>query len=102
MFYVGLDIHTRQITICVLDDKGQVYRRCQVRQIDQMMTFLEQLPVPWGVCFEASTGYGIYFERLSKVADHVVVAHPGLLRLIFRSKKKNDRRDAKKLAKLRL
>jgi transposase len=100
MFYVGLDIHARQITICVLDDKGQVFQRCQVRQIDQMMGFLERLPSPWQVCFEASTGYGMYFEMLSKVAAHVAVAHPGLLRLIFRSKRKNDRRDALKLAKL--
>lgn len=100
MFYVGLDIHSRQITICVLDANGQVFRRCQVRQIDQMMDFLERLPGRWGVCYEASTGYGMYFEMLSKVADHVAVAHPGLLRLIFRSKQKNDRRDALKLAKL--
>lgn len=100
MFYVGLDIHSRQITICVLDDTGKLYQRCQVRQIDQMMNFLERLPRPWQVCYEASTGYGMYFEMLSEVADYVAVAHPGLLRLIFRSKQKNDRRDAQKLAKL--
>lgn len=40
------------------------------------------------------------FEALSPVARHVAVAHPGLLRLIYRSKKKNDRADALKLAKL--
>jgi transposase len=100
MFYVGLDIHAKQITICVLNDTGQVYRRCQVRQIDQMMNFLERLPGTWQVCYEASTGYGMYFEMLVKVADRVAVAHPGLLRLIYRSKQKNDRRDAEKLAKL--
>ena len=100
MFYVGLDIHAKQITICVLDENGQVYRRCQVRQIDQMMDFLDRLPGTFQVCFEASTGYGMYFEMLSKTADYVAVAHPGLLRLIFRSKKKHDRGDALKLAKL--
>ena len=42
----------------------------------------------------------MYFEILSEVADYVAVAHPGLLTLIFRSKHKNDRRDALKLAKL--
>lgn len=100
MFYVGLDIHANHITICVLDQQGQVYQRCQVRQIDQMMAALERLPKPFHVCYEASTGYGMYFELLVKVAARVVVAHPGLLRLIFRSKQKNDRRDAEKLAKL--
>ena len=34
------------------------------------------------------------------MARKVVVAHPGLLKLIFRSKQKSDRRDALKLAKL--
>ncbi|MCA9233336.1 MAG: IS110 family transposase, partial [Planctomycetales bacterium] len=52
------------------------------------------------VCFEASTAYGYLYELLSDVADRVVVAHPGHLRLIFRSKQKNDRADAEKLAKL--
>lgn len=100
MFYVGLDIHAKQITVCVLDADGKVHHRCQVRQVDQMLRLLEGLPGPCQACYEASTGYGMYFECLSRVAQRVVVAHPGLLRLIFRSKQKNDRRDAEKLAKL--
>lgn len=100
MFYVGLDVHAKYITICVLDHKGEVYQRCQVRQLDQMMNFLKRLPGPVRVCFEASTGYGMYFEMFSEVAERVSVAHPRLLRLIYRSKKKNDREDAFKLARL--
>jgi len=100
MFYVGLDIHAKSISICVLDDHGQVYRQWQVRQIDQMMDRLKTLPGRFRVCYEASTGYGMHFEAFSEVADHVAVAHPGLLRLIFRSKRKNDRIDAYRLAKL--
>jgi len=61
---------------------------------------LQELPGPFQVCYEASTGYGFVFEALSPVAKHVAVAHPGLLRLIYRSKRKNDRADAEKLAKL--
>jgi transposase len=100
MFYVGLDIHTKHISICVLNQDGKVHRRDQVRQVDQLVRVLEGLPDRFEVCFEASTGYGRYFELLSVRASRVVVAHPGLLRLIFRSKNKNDRRDAEKLAKL--
>ena len=100
MFYVGLDLHAKYITICVLDENGKVYARWTVRQLDQMMDRLRALPGSWKVCYEASTGYGMYYEMLSEYADHVAVAHPGLLRLIFQSKRKNDRRDALKLAKL--
>jgi transposase len=52
------------------------------------------------VCYEASCGYGHIYDLLRRVAQRVVVAHPGQLRLIFRAKRKNDRVDAEKLAKL--
>ena len=52
------------------------------------------------VCYEASCGYGYLYDMLRQVAQRVVVAHPGRLRLIFCSKRKNDRVDAEKLAKL--
>ncbi len=55
---------------------------------------------PWTICFEATCGYGYLYRELSRLAQRVVVAHPGQLRLIFRAKRKNDRIDARKLAKL--
>jgi transposase len=58
------------------------------------------VPRPFAVCYEASCGYGYLYERLAPLARHVAVAHPGHLRLIYRSKRKNDRVDAAKLAKL--
>jgi transposase len=59
-----------------------------------------KFPAPFAVCYEASCGYGYLHDRLARRAQRVVVAHPGQLRLIFRSKRKNDRVDAKKLATL--
>lgn len=41
-------------------------------------------------------------DLLAPIARRVVVAHPGHLRLIFRSRQKNDRVDAEKIAKLLL
>ena len=67
MFYVGLDIHGKNITICILNCDGKVHQRCSVRQVDQLMTVLERLPGPFQVCYEASSGYGFFFELLSAV-----------------------------------
>jgi len=100
MFYVGLDVHVKYITVCILNCNGKVHRRCTLRSISEVVATLDALSGPCQVCFEASTGYGFVFEALSPVAKHVAVAHPGLLRLIYRSKKKHDRADALKLAKL--
>src|SRR6476661_9529059 len=100
MLHVGLDIHSRHIAICVLNESGQLIHRSQVRTIDQMMRILERLPDRFEVCYEASCGYGHYHDLLRPLAVRVMVAHPGQLRLIFRSKNKNDRNDAERLAKL--
>jgi transposase len=100
MLYVGLDLHTKQITACVLNSDGKIHDRWQVRQLDQLFDRLARFEQPFEVVYEASSGYGYVFEQLSKLAARVLVAHPGLLKMIFRSKRKNDRNDAMKLAKL--
>ena len=102
MHYVGLDVHTRRSSLCVLDGDGKAVRQFEVKAawpqvLDRVAA---EVPRPFAVCFEASCGYGYLHGRLSAVAEHVAVAHPGQLRLIFRSKRKNDRVDAAKLAKL--
>jgi transposase len=100
MLYVGLDIHTKRIALCVLSQTGQVVQRAQVRGIEEMLRILRGLPDRFEVCYEASCGYGHYHDLLRPLATRVLVAHPGQLRLIFRSKSKNDRNDAERLAKL--
>ena len=100
MLYVGPDIHSKQISICVLDETGQVVHRAQVRAMHQMRRMLESLPDRFEVCYEASCGYGHYHDLLRPLASRVLVAHPGQLQLIFRSKNKMDRKDAERLAKL--
>jgi transposase len=101
MRYVGLDAHWRQSTFCVLDEQG---RRIVTRTVrgpwSEVVSELSRIERPFAVCFEATTGYGVLYEGLQTMARRVVVAHPGQLRLIFRSKRKNDRVDAEKLAKL--
>jgi transposase len=100
MFYVGLDSHTKRIAFCVLSEKGQLVQRGQVRGVQEVLRILQELPDRFEVCYEASCGYGHYHDLLKPLAARVLVAHPGQLRLIFRSKNKNDRNDAERLAKL--
>lgn len=101
MRYVGLDAHLRQSTICVLDGRGRkILSKTVHGPWRKVLAELRRIRRPFAVCFEASVGYGFVYEQLSGLARRVVVAHPGKLRLIFRSKRKNDRVDAEKLAKL--
>ena len=101
MFYCGLDVRQRTTTLCILDSNGRHFKSRTIRGPWQhVIAALREVDKPLSICFEASCGYGCLYDELRKFARHVVVAHPGHLRLIFRSKRKNDRVDAEKLAKL--
>ena len=71
MFHVGLDIHSKHITICVLGETGQVFRRCRVRGLEEMLGVLRGLPDRFEVCYEASCGYGHYHDLLRPIAVRV-------------------------------
>lgn len=105
MIYIGLDAHVKSSAICVLDSNGKQICNRQVRGywpkvIEELKKVMEDFGGPMSICFEASCGSGHLHDQLKRIAKRVVVAHPGQLRLIFRSKKKNDRVDARKLATL--
>ncbi len=103
MLYVGLDVHSRQSSLCILNSNGGTVNQIQVSgPRSAVVDRLRKLDQPFSVCYEASIGYGQLYEALRPLAAHVAVAHPGKLRLIYSDKRKNDRVDAQKLAKLLL
>ena len=99
MWYVGLDVHGRQSSICIVDEHGKKVKEQTIHgPWQEVLKVLGGLDQPWAICYEAGNGAGWLYDRLVGLARRVVVAHPGQLRLIFRSKRKNDRVDAGKLA----
>lgn len=107
MYYVGLDVHKRKSNVCILDGGGTPVKTWATagpvdRMVGQLRTWARTAGQPLAVCFEASLGYGPLYQQLSRFCQHVQVAHPGRLRLIFQDKKKHDRVDARKLAQLLL
>lgn len=102
MYSVGLDAHQNSFSLEVLTPEGRLHRRLEVRGAwPKLMEAVDRdVPRPFAVCFEASCGYGVLHDELAKRAARVEVAHPGHLHLIYRSKRKNDRFDCGKLAKL--
>lgn len=100
MLTIGLDIHQGSTAVCILDQSGKRVKRFTHHGPPRaLVALLEQLTEPFRVGFEASGGSGTLHNLLTPIVQQVVVAHPGHLRLIFKSKKKNDRVDAEKIAK---
>ena len=72
MLYVGLDIHTKHIALCVLSETGQVVQRARVRGIEEMLRLLKGLPDRFEVCYEASCGYGHFHDLLRPLANRIL------------------------------
>lgn len=102
MYYVGLDVHAKRSSMCILDANGKLVKHLEVKgSWPRLLEVVDaQVPRPFAICYEASCGYGHLYDQFAKRAQRVAVAHPGQLRLIFRAKKKHDRVDGEKLAKL--
>ena len=102
MRYVGLDVHWRQSSICVLDTPRDESCRCRrYREVGRKSSRSWERPRSRSrFVSRHRRATATCSSSLSTMAHRVVVAHPGQLRLIFRSKRKNDRVDAEKLAKL--
>jgi len=106
MFHIGLDVHWKTTSVCILNENGQIVKEKEIKgYLNKTIEFLKVFckdKAPAQVVFEATGHYGFIHDSLKsiKAVKRIVMAHPGHVRLIFRSKQKNDRMDAKKLAKL--
>jgi transposase len=101
MLYLGLDVHQKQSTLCVRNEDGkELFTQTLRGGWENVFARLRGLNEPFAICYEASCGYGVLYDRLSALAQRVVVAHPAGLRALFRNKRKNDRVDARMLCKL--
>jgi hypothetical protein len=100
MFYVGLDIHLRRIAVCVLNESGQIVRRTQVRTTPELTEILESLPDRFEVCYESELRLRPFPRHPPTPGRANAGGSPGSTAIVYRSKNKNDRQDAERLAKL--
>ena len=69
MLYVGLDVHSRQSSLCILNSGGGTVNQIQVKgPRSQVVDRLRQLDQPFSICYEASCGYGHLYETLRPLA----------------------------------
>jgi len=102
MKYVGVDLHKKTISICVVMLVGRkrkvlARRRLECEDMEGIYRFFDQLG-PFQVVVEATASYEWLVGLIEKLADRVVLAHPKKLRVIAQSKHKTDKIDAWVLA----
>ncbi len=106
MKLVGVDLHKKSITVCVMvqaDGRRQVLvrRRFACCQLKRIRAFFEDLET-FQVTVEATSSYEWFLRLVEDLADRCVLSHPKKLRVIAESKNKSDKVDAQVLAEFLL
>ena len=99
MNHVGIDLHKKTISICVVSQERKVLDRKQFFCSDpkRIVAFFEGLR-PFQAVVEATASYEWLFNLLEPLSERMVLAHPKKLRVIAESTRKSDKLDAQVLA----
>jgi transposase len=99
--YIGFDIDSKKVSVCVIESgKKDVYDTIGP-DIGSMQRFLLSQKKDGSrlhLAYEVSGYSGYIHDQLCECADRIAVANPTRTTWIFRTKKKTDRIDARKLA----
>lgn len=100
--FVGLDVHKREITACIVGSRGEVLQTKRfVLTRDRLKHFAEKTLEPTDqVALEATTNCWAVAERLQEHVARVVVSNPMVTKAIAQAKVKTDKVDAQVLAQL--
>jgi len=101
MKIIGVDLHTRQQSIAMLDDQtGELVEKELSHEGDQVRNFYAGLPRPVLVGIEATGSMQWFLRLLEELEVEFRVGHPAKIRAAEPRKQKNDRRDARLLLTL--
>jgi len=100
--YIGMDVHKRQITICIVDRKGKVLKRSRCACTRETLEKLAgtQFTKQDHVALETTTNAWAVADLIRPHVARVVVSNPVKTRIIAEAKIKTDTVDAEVLAQL--
>lgn len=104
MVYIGMDVHQSSTTFCLFDPsegpKGRYRTVTRPTTAEEISAVLRPFDGNCQVAYEVGTQAQWIATIVRPLAGEVQVANPSLIPWLFRSGRKNDRLDARKLATL--
>ena len=100
--YVGIDLHRDTLQIAVADGEGTLLREARiVNTFEAIEAFFTRLPRARAKCVvESSSVWYAVYRFIEGMGFDMILSNPLQTALIARSKNKNDKVDAKRLAEL--
>lgn len=102
-FYIGVDFHPHQQTLCWCDEQtGETRTLDMDHDLGKVREFYSSLTEPAVIGIEASTRANWFEKMISETGHTLLVGNPVLIRKSAPSRHKNDRRDAEHMLDLLL
>lgn len=97
MRYIGVDLHTTQITVCYLTEEDEIsIRKYQLCEIEK---FVSDLLKTDKIAVEATCNTRWFCEEVKESVSRVVLVNPREFEVVKNSVKKTDKHDAINLAR---
>jgi transposase len=99
--YIGLDMDGKSTVCCVIETGKQDRYQTIGSDIESLRKFLiseKQKGYRLAAAFEISGQAGFIYDSIIDCVDDLKVANPSKMTWIYRTNKKNDRIDARKIA----
>lgn len=97
---IGMDVGDEYSHLCLLDEAGEVEEESRIRTSPEAMKRAFHKRASCRIAIEAGTHSGWIQRVLSRSGHEVIVANPRKLRLIYENPTKDDRIDARYLARV--
>lgn len=97
MRYIGVDLHTTQVTVCYLKSKDEF--KFQIYRLSEIDRFLVELDKTDEIAVEATGNTRWFVAQVEEKVSRVVIVNPREFEVVKRSVKKTDKRDALNLAR---
>ena len=98
--YMGLDIHMKSISYCVMDGKGEILKEGAIAATVPKVVQLVQRHGVTHATLEACGNWQPYYDALVSLEVDTSLAHPNRVRAIAAARIKTDSIDARTLAHL--
>lgn len=96
MRFIGVDLHSNQLTVCYLTKTGK--EKLATFALSDLADFLKSLKPTDRLAVEATGNTRWFVEQVKGRVEQVVVVNPNQFEVIRKSVKKTDRHDARALA----
>jgi transposase len=97
MRYIGVDLHTTQVTVCYLTEKDELsIRKYQLLELEKFVSDLKETDQ---LAVEATCNTRWFYEQVKEKVSRVVLVNPRQFEVVKNSVKKTDKHDAINLAR---